>query len=116
MLKFLLVVVILFAVALGLHALSQVTGEATLTIGDTVYAVDLTIAVLGAVALVLVALGLLWFLRALLRAPWRIARGGAPANAVAKRCRMGWSRSRPEMSARRSALCSKRRGGRLASR
>lgn len=75
MLKFLLVVVILFVVALGLQALSQVAGEATLTIGDTVYAVDLTIAVLGAVALILVTLGLIWFIRALLRSPWRIARG-----------------------------------------
>ena len=75
MARFLFIVVILFAVALGLHSLSQVAGEASLTIGGTVYAVNLTIAVLGAVALMLVTLGLIWFLRALLRSPWRIARG-----------------------------------------
>lgn len=75
MLKFLLLVVILFAVALGFNTLSQVAGEATVTIGDKVYAVDLTTAVLGVVVAILVALGLIWFVRALLRAPWRIARG-----------------------------------------
>jgi HemY protein len=75
MAKFLLIVVVLFAAALGLHALSQVAGEASLTIDGTVYAVNLTIAVLGAVAVVLVALGLIWFLRAIVRSPWRIARG-----------------------------------------
>jgi HemY protein len=75
MAKFLFIVVVLFAVALGLHALSRVAGEASVTIDGTVYAVNLTIAVLGAVAVLLVALGLIWFLRALVRSPWRIARG-----------------------------------------
>ena len=45
-----------------------------LTVGDTVYAVNLTTAVIGLIALVLVAMGLIWFIRGLLRAPWLIAR------------------------------------------
>lgn len=74
MLKFLVVIVVLFALALGFHALNQVGGEAALTIGDTVYSLDLTTAVIAVVALILVLAGLVWFVRSLLRAPWRIAR------------------------------------------
>lgn len=74
MAKFLLLIAVLFAVVLGITALSQVSGEASLTIGDTVYAVDLVTAVIGGVAFVLVTIGLIWFVRAILRAPWRIAR------------------------------------------
>jgi len=80
MLKFLLVIVILFAVALGFHALSQVTGEAALTIGDTVYSVDLTTAVIATVVLILVLVGLVWFVRAVFRTPWRIARSWRARN------------------------------------
>lgn len=75
MVKFLIVIVILFALALGFHALSRVSGEAALTIGDTIYSVDLMTAILGAVALILILAGLVWFVRAVFRAPWRIARG-----------------------------------------
>ena len=74
MLKFLLLVALLFAVALGLHALSSASGELALTIGDTVYAVNLSTAVVGAIVLVLVAIGLVWLVRAIVRAPWRLAR------------------------------------------
>jgi HemY protein len=74
MLKFLVVILVLFALALGFHALNQVSGEAALTIGDTVYSVDLTTAVIASVALILVLVGVVWFVRAIFRAPWRIAR------------------------------------------
>ena len=69
MLKFLLLVVVLFALAFGFHTLSNQPGEVSLTIGDTVYAVSLTTAVISAIVLVLVAMGLIWFVRGLLRAP-----------------------------------------------
>ena len=56
MLKFLILVAVLFAVALGLHWLKATSGEVALTFGDTVYAVDLTTAAIGFVALVIAAL------------------------------------------------------------
>ncbi len=74
MLRFLVLIALLFAVALGFHALSSTSGELALTIGDTVYAVNLTTAVVATLAVVLVAMGLIWFVRALVRAPWRLAR------------------------------------------
>ena len=50
MLKFLILVAVLFAVAFGFHWLKATSGEVALTIGDTVYAVDLTTAAIGLVA------------------------------------------------------------------
>jgi len=75
MLRLLLLVAFLFAIALGLHALSNASGEVALTVGDTVYAVNLSTAVVGAIVIVLVAMGLIWLIRELIRAPWRMARG-----------------------------------------
>jgi HemY protein len=75
MLRFLALVALLFAVALGIRALSGTSGELALTLGDTVYAVNLSTAVIGAIVFVLVTMGLIWFVRALLSAPWRLARG-----------------------------------------
>jgi HemY protein len=75
MLRLLLLVALLFAIALGLHALSGASGELALTVGDTVYAVSISTAVIGAVVLVVLMMALIWLIRALLRAPWRLARG-----------------------------------------
>jgi HemY protein len=75
MLKFLLLLVVLFGVAFGVHALSNASGELALTLGDTVYAVSLSTAVIGAIVFVLIVMGLIWLLRALIRAPWLISRG-----------------------------------------
>src|SRR5688572_16834430 len=75
MIKFLVLVAILFAVALGFHRLRDTAGEVALTVGDTVYAVDLTIAVIGLIVAFLVAAGLLWFLQEVLASPRRIALG-----------------------------------------
>ena len=47
MLKFLILVAVLFAVAFGFHWLKTTSGEVALTIGDTAYAVDLTTAVIA---------------------------------------------------------------------
>ena len=81
MLRFLVLLAILFALALGFHALSGTSGEFALTLGDTVYAVNLPTAVAGAVVFVLVAMGLIWFVRELLRSPWRLLRGFRHRNA-----------------------------------
>lgn len=75
MLRFLILLALLFAVAFGFHALSNATGELALTVGDTVYAVNLSTAVVAVLVVVLVAMGLIWFVRELIRAPWRVARG-----------------------------------------
>ncbi len=98
MLKFLLLLALLFAVALGFHALSNTSGELALTLGDTVYAVNLSTAVVGAIVLVLVGDGP-HLVRArrfsARRGGWRAASGTATASAGAKRCRRGWWRSPP---------------------
>ncbi|MDQ3558983.1 MAG: heme biosynthesis protein HemY, partial [Pseudomonadota bacterium] len=75
MLKLLIVVAVVFAIALGFHWLKDTSGEVTLTLGDTAYAVDLTIAVIVLLAMVLVTMGLIWFAQELIRAPARIAFG-----------------------------------------
>ncbi len=75
MLKFLLLLVVLFAVAFGFHTLGNQSGEVALTLGDTVYAVNLTTAVIAAIVVILLAMGLIWFARGIFRVPWLIARG-----------------------------------------
>ncbi len=75
MLRLLLLLALLFGIALGLHALSNASGELALTLGDTVYAVNLSTAVVVAIVVVLIAMGLIWFVREIIRAPWRVARG-----------------------------------------
>lgn len=80
MIRFLLFLAVLFALAFGFHQLKVTSGEVALTIGDTAYAVDLTIAVVALVALFLVTAGLLWFLRELLRSPGRMTRGWRQRN------------------------------------
>jgi HemY protein len=75
MLKFLILIAIVFAIALGFHWLKDTSGEVSLTIGDTAYAVDLTTAVIAAIAAFVVIVALFWFVREVLRAPWRMAHG-----------------------------------------
>jgi len=75
MLKLLIVVAVVFAIALGFHWLKDTSGEVTLTLADTAYAVDLTIAVIALLGLILVTMGLIWFAQELIRAPARIAFG-----------------------------------------
>jgi HemY protein len=81
MLKFLILLAFLFAIAIGFHWLKDTSGEVTLTIGDTVYAVDLTTAVIGAIAFFLAAFFLVLIVRAILNAPGRVARGWRTRNA-----------------------------------
>jgi HemY protein len=75
MLKLLLLLAVLFGVALGFHRLRDLSGEVVLTLGDTAYAVDLTIALIVLVGGVLLVLGLFWFVREVIRSPWRFMRG-----------------------------------------
>jgi len=75
MLKFLFLLALLFGVALGFHRLRELSGEVVLTLGDTAYAVDLTIALIVLVGGVLLVLGIFWFVRELIRTPWRFMRG-----------------------------------------
>lgn len=75
MLKFLVIVGLLFAAAFGFHWLNDLSGEVAVMIGGTAYAVDLTTAVIAAIAAMLLVAGLFWFVRELIRAPWRLARG-----------------------------------------
>jgi HemY protein len=81
MIRFLILVAFLFAVAFGLHWLKNTSGEAALTIGDTVYAVDLTTAVVGSVIAIVAAVALVFIVRAILRAPWLMSRGWRRRNA-----------------------------------
>ena len=74
MLKFLILVAFLFALALGFHWLNDTSGELTLTIGDTAYVLDLTTAVVALIGTILLSMGLLWFLQELIRAPGTLAR------------------------------------------
>ncbi len=75
MIRFLVLLAFLFAAALGFTWLKGAPGEVALTLGDTAYAVVLTTAVIAIVAVVLVVMALIWFVRELFRAPWRVARG-----------------------------------------
>ena len=75
MIRFLIFLAVLFALAFGFQQLKVTSGEVALTIGDTAYAVDLTTAVIGLVALFLVTAGLLWFIRELFRGPRRLTHG-----------------------------------------
>src|SRR5688500_7286045 len=81
MLKFLILLAVLFAIALGFHWLKDTSGEVTLTIGDTVYAVDLSIAVIGLLAAFLAAFFLVLIVRAFLNAPGRFVRSRRARNA-----------------------------------
>ena len=80
MLRFLILLAILFAIAFGFQWLKGVSGEVAVTVGDNVYAVEVTVAVIALIAVILVSMGLIWFVRETLRAPWRMARGWRTRN------------------------------------
>jgi len=75
MLKFLFLVACLFALALGFQWLKDTPGEFSLTIGQTVYVLDLTTAAVAALVAVLLIMALIWFIQELLHAPHRLALG-----------------------------------------
>jgi uncharacterized membrane-anchored protein len=75
MLKFLILVAILFVVALGFHWLKDTSGDVALTIGETAYVVDLTTAAVALIVIVLLTMGLVWFIQEILYAPHRLALG-----------------------------------------
>jgi HemY protein len=81
MLKFLILLAFLFALALGFHWLKDSSGEVALTLGETAYAVDLTTAVVALIATILITMGLVWFIQELLYAPARLSRGWRKRNA-----------------------------------
>jgi HemY protein len=73
MLKFALFLLVLFAVAFGFQRLKHIPGELALKVGDTVYAVDLTTAVIAFAVAVVAALIVILMLRAIFAAPGRFA-------------------------------------------
>lgn len=75
MIRFLVLLAVVFAAALGFTWLKGVPGEVTLTLGDTAYAVDLTTAVITLFIAIVVGMTLIWLVREILRAPWRLAGG-----------------------------------------
>lgn len=75
MLKFLIIIAILFGAAFGFHWLNDTSGEVTLTLGDTAYAMNIVTAVIALLALILLVMGFVWFIRETFRSPWRFARG-----------------------------------------
>src|SRR5688572_24592903 len=81
MLRFLILLALLFGLVLGFHRLRDLSGEVVLTLGETAYAVDLTTALIVLVGGILVVLGIGWFVRELIRSPWRLMRGWRVRNA-----------------------------------
>ncbi len=75
MIRFLILLAVLFAAALGFTWLKSTPGDVALTLGDTAYSVNLTTAVFALLAAILLGMAFIWFVRELLRAPWRLARG-----------------------------------------
>lgn len=75
MVRFLILLGVLFAIALGFTWVKSTTGEVALTLGDTAYAVDLSTAIVVLVATILLGMAMVWLIRGLLGAPWRMARG-----------------------------------------
>ncbi|MGH6923534.1 MAG: heme biosynthesis HemY N-terminal domain-containing protein, partial [Propylenella sp.] len=74
MIRFLILLAILFAAALGFTWLKRTPGEVALSLGDTVYAIDLTTAIIALFVTILLGMTAIWFFREVLRAPWRLAR------------------------------------------
>ena len=75
MIRFLILLGVLFTAALGFTWLKSTPGEVALTLGDTSYAVDLTAAIVALFAVVLLGMTIVWLVREILRAPWSLARG-----------------------------------------
>ena len=74
MIRFLILIAMLFAVVLGLEWLKDAPGEVAVTIGNTTYAVGLARALIGLILLVLAAMVVLWLVRLILGAPFRARR------------------------------------------
>jgi HemY protein len=72
MIKFLILLAILFGLAFGFHWLKALSGEVTLTLGETAYVTQLTTAILALVVGLVVLVALFWFLRELIRSPGRL--------------------------------------------
>jgi HemY protein len=81
MIRFLILLAALFAIAFGFQIIAGTAGEVTLTLGDAAYAVDVTTALIALIALVAAALIAFLLVRAILRAPHRMARGMRRRNA-----------------------------------
>ena len=75
MLRFLILLVVLFAVAFGFQRIAGTAGEVTLTLGEAVYAVNVTTALIALIALVAAAVIVFTVVRAIFRTPGRMARG-----------------------------------------
>ncbi len=75
MIRFLVLLAVLFALALGFTWLKSAPGELVLALGDTAYAVDLTTAMIAFAVAIVLGMSFIWFVRELVRAPWRMARG-----------------------------------------
>jgi HemY protein len=74
MIRFLILIAVLFAIVLGLEWLKDTPGELAVTIGDTTYAVGLARALIGLILLVLALMVVLWLVRLVLGAPFMAAR------------------------------------------
>ena len=81
MIRFLILLAVLFAIAFGFQIIAGTAGEVTLTLGDASYAVDVTTAIIALIALLAFALVAFFLVRAILRAPHRMARGMRRRNA-----------------------------------
>jgi HemY protein len=75
MLKFLIIIAILFGGALGFQWLSDTSGEVVLTLGDTAYAIGIVPAVIALFAAIFLVMGLIWFIRETVRSPSRMVHG-----------------------------------------
>ncbi|HEX2256468.1 MAG TPA: heme biosynthesis HemY N-terminal domain-containing protein, partial [Afifellaceae bacterium] len=73
MIRFLVLIAVLFAVVLGLEWLKDAPGEVAVTIGDTTYAVGLARALIGLIGVVVVVIAVLWLVRLIIGAPFRMA-------------------------------------------
>lgn len=74
MIRFFILLAVLFGIALGFHQLKGTSGEVTMTVNGTAYVVELTTAVIGLIALVVAALVIFLVLRAIFGAPGSLAR------------------------------------------
>ena len=75
MLRLLLLLLALFIIAFGFHWLKDTSGEVSLTLGDTAYAVDITTAAVALLVALALAVLATFFVRALFQAPRWISRG-----------------------------------------
>lgn len=75
MLRFLIVIAALFGVVYAFQNLKATSGEVTVALGDSVYAVDLTTAAIGLIVVLIALLLFFAVMRAILAAPGRATQG-----------------------------------------